>query len=543
MPPKSKCPPPGIGRRVWELRMARGWSLATLGATIGSSAANIMLIERGKTTQPQPRTLRALADAFDVAVADLLPAHDWDGTAPRGHDAVIGLARSLGVNPGDLRAMSDRSDPFYIGGPADQAAAEWFTALWHEHHFPSGVHLRRIHYRLLSYATRLPDGAPYENTWQCFSILNDASRFARILELVPADEFDDRRNPAPHIHAFAEAPQVPACTVPPCPDWELPTIDTNLAWQLFSYAVPAPDITGYEYSVADQPYHLEIWIEKSTMDDVLLPLCQAYGVNLVTSVGMQSITSVVTLLRRVARIGKPVRVFYISDFDPAGNIMPVGVGRQVEFWRCRYAPDTDLKLTPLALTADQVAHYQLPRIPVKKSDLRRKRFEGTYGQGAVELDALEALHPGELRTIVRDAIWAYYDAGLEKRLAAAATEARKVTSAAWNAATETSITDLATIREEARPILTNYGDRLTALNTELQAELEPLSEWLADVVEAIDTAADDFDPELPERPEPEVEPPDESEWLYDSDRDYLAQLQYYRDHRGEAVEADDSGAA
>ncbi len=105
---------------------------------------------------------------------------------------------------------------------------------------------------------------------------------------------------------------------------------------------------------------------------------------------MQTISNVVQLLRRVAAVSKPIRLFYISDFDPAGSIMPVAVARQVEYWRARYAPDTDIKLTPLALTAEQVAQYQLPRIPRKETDQRRAGFEERYGAGAVELDALEA---------------------------------------------------------------------------------------------------------------------------------------------------------
>ena len=41
-----------------------------------------------------------------------------------------------------------------------------------------------------------------------------------------------------------------------------------------------------------QRYHIEIWAEKTTMNDVLLPLCQRYGVNLITGAGEQSLTSV-----------------------------------------------------------------------------------------------------------------------------------------------------------------------------------------------------------------------------------------------------------
>ena len=40
----------------------------------------------------------------------------------------------------------------------------------------------------------------------------------------------------------------------------------------------------------------------------------------------------------------------------------------------------------------------------KESDKGKARFEAQHGAGAVELDALEALHPGELRRIVEAAI-------------------------------------------------------------------------------------------------------------------------------------------
>jgi len=44
--------------------------------------------------------------------------------------------------------------------------------------------------------------------------------------------------------------------------------------------------------------------------------------------------------------------------------------------------------------------------------LREQRFESTFGAGAVELDALEALHPGLLARIVRDHVSIYHDPAL-----------------------------------------------------------------------------------------------------------------------------------
>jgi hypothetical protein len=37
-----------------------------------------------------------------------------------------------------------------------------------------------------------------------------------------------------------------------------------------------------------------------------------------------------------------------------------------------------------------------------------------------------------------------------------------------------------------------------------------------------------FDPELPDRPSPEIAEVDESDWLFDSRRDYLKQMDVYK---------------
>src|SRR3989304_3831676 len=89
-------------------------------------------------------------------------------------------------------------------------------------------------------------------------------------------------------------------------------------------------VEGYDYQEGDQPVHLEIWCEKSTVDDVLVPLCQVYGMNLVTGTGYESITASVVMLQRALEAGKRVRLLYISDYDPAGRNMPIAVARQLE---------------------------------------------------------------------------------------------------------------------------------------------------------------------------------------------------------------------
>ena len=95
-----------------------------------------------------------------------------------------------------LIVLSAQNDPFYVGAPAQLAAAEWFADLWIKFNFAHGVHLRRIHYQLISQETPIimSNCKPYNNTVECWKVLNEASKAARYLNLVDIDAFNDRRN-------------------------------------------------------------------------------------------------------------------------------------------------------------------------------------------------------------------------------------------------------------------------------------------------------------------------------------------------------------
>jgi hypothetical protein len=312
--------------------------------------------------------------------------------------------------------------------------------------------------------------------------------------------------------------------------FSLPTIRTALA-NAVSFSLPIPRLTGYNYCGQDQAYHLELWVEKSTMNDVLRPFRYTHGAVLVTSVGFQSITGAVQIVaERLKSVGKPTRIFFLSDFDPAGDHMPVALARQIEFWLRSYVPEADIKLTSLALTREQVQFYQLPRVPIKESDPRKAGFEGRHGEGAVELDALEALHPDELASLVRCALDMYHDPTLRERLHESMAQAQAEIEEAWEALTNDVAEELAEIEVETKAIYRSYQTTLEQLSTQLQEELAPYQERLNVLQHAVWEAQDAFNPTLPERPQPHVEPGDESTWLYDSQRDYLTQLSVYKRH-------------
>lgn len=205
-------------------------------------------------------------------------------------------------NISDLLAMPPQNDPFYCGQSNRIDSGCWFSEVWDQYGKP-GMHLRRFHYALISQAEspRLPNGEPYENTERCWIYLQSGFANARYLGFVDPTAFTERRSAKPIIFT-ASRPSKPAPQVvpPALPGWALPTLDSDITLHL-----SGPDVNGYDYDHDDQPYLIELWIEKSTMNDVLLPICEHFGINLFAGLGFSSITRVAELLDQ--RVGPTVR--------------------------------------------------------------------------------------------------------------------------------------------------------------------------------------------------------------------------------------------
>jgi hypothetical protein len=381
----------------------------------------------------------------------------------------------------DLLALARQNDPFYVGTPSSRAQANWFAQVWHRGGFSSGVHLRRLHYWCVSQGDlRLDNGNAYENTDRCWQYLCLASKAARYLGLVSIADISDHKSPEPHIIAQPQSEPNARFQID-TPDFSDPYIYIN---------------GGRGYNLTSvQPYHLEFWVEKSTMNDVLLPVCNRFGANLVTGEGEMTLTAVYHLLQRMRQADKPARVFYISDFDPAGYSMPAAVARKIEYLVRTYAPDLDVKLHRLLLNREHVERFALPRTPIKESERRAGAFEARHGEGAVELDALEALHPGVLATLVSGVLSKYYSRTAE--------QAARSKEAALQQA----------IRQRLGTITSRYSEHVAALrsmNLEISAlELPDIENY--EPVKFAPTASDD-----------------DLTWLFDSERDYVSQIDAYK---------------
>jgi hypothetical protein len=244
---------------------------------------------------------------------------------------------------------------------------------------------RRVHYALISKGdVKHYSGVDYVNTEAHWDHLKSACRDARILGLVPFEAIEDHRSEGVVEHlVIAES------------DAALMVSDANLESLTFplwsvSATLSAPADFDFHPAAVDQRYHVELWAEKSTVNDIIVPLAQRYGLNALAGTGDISWTDVYKLVARALASGRPVRILYISDFDPQGHNMPVAVARKIEFLNRSRNLGLDIQVRPVVLTHAQTIEYQLPRTPLKDSVGGKDKFEERYGKGATELDALEA---------------------------------------------------------------------------------------------------------------------------------------------------------
>jgi hypothetical protein len=253
------------------------------------------------------------------------------------------------------------------------------------------------------------------------------------------------------------------------------------------------------------------------MNDILDPLGQVYGVNIVTGLGELSHTRCVELIQRARQ--RPVRILYVSDFDPGGMSMPVAVARKIEFaLRSESADELDIQVRPVVLTHDQCVRYQLPRTPLKASERRAANFEVRFGEGATELDALEALHPGELRRILVREIERYYDTSLEG-------EIRDVA--------QSVLRDLERVSLDVRRRRAKDIAALTAERNKLAKLCAASAKRGRQLIERInrDLAAAAPDIKSYDWPAP-CEGDEDDDPLFDSTRDYVEQIDRYKLHQG-----------
>jgi len=144
----------------------------------------------------------------------------------------------------------------------------------------------------------------------------------------------------------------------------------------------------------DAEVYVEIWLEKDALAGVIFPVTAEYDVPLMVARGFSSISFLHSAAQDINEDGRPAFIFHLGDFDPSG----VAAAEHIRDNLRRFAPRSEIHFERLGVTLDQIREWKLPSRPTKSSDTRAKKFGHA---SSVELDAI---HPENLRQLVRDVI-------------------------------------------------------------------------------------------------------------------------------------------
>ncbi|MDQ3257041.1 MAG: hypothetical protein M3R15_24640 [Acidobacteriota bacterium] len=141
-----------------------------------------------------------------------------------------------------------------------------------------------------------------------------------------------------------------------------------------------------------QPNYIEVWLEKDALSGIFEDVLRDYGVTLNVGRGFDGWDSIRNAGNRYIEHGG-VTILYFGDFDPSGEDMVRSLRERIdEYLEIADEPFgdgiVDVEIIKCALTAADIARYNLPSDFAKKTDSRAKKFIAKHGDVSVELDAL-----------------------------------------------------------------------------------------------------------------------------------------------------------
>lgn len=137
----------------------------------------------------------------------------------------------------------------------------------------------------------------------------------------------------------------------------------------------------------NQPFRLEVWIEKDALVGVIADVCDKYQVPYFACRGYNSQSEQWAAGQRFRRYildGQKVQVLHLGDHDPSG----IDMTRDNSDRLGMFAEDF-VFVNRLALNHDQVRLYNPPPNPAKLTDSRASQYVERFGSDSWELDALE----------------------------------------------------------------------------------------------------------------------------------------------------------
>lgn len=191
----------------------------------------------------------------------------------------------------------------------------------------------------------------------------------------------------------------------------------------------------------DQPWHVEVMVEKQALEGVLEPICKQLDIPFTANKGYSSSSAMYQSGKRInekLEAGKNICVLYLGDHDPSGIDMTRDVEDRLKlfssytFFQPQCGPDDpkweeafetmntrrfkkyqnsayhgqEFRVDRIALNMEQIEAYEPPPNPAKTTDSRSRSYIDQFGEESWELDALE---PRLLAGLVETAVESYRD--------------------------------------------------------------------------------------------------------------------------------------
>ena len=135
---------------------------------------------------------------------------------------------------------------------------------------------------------------------------------------------------------------------------------------------------------SNQPYRVEVWIEKEALVGVIEHTCRALDVPFFACRGYVSQSEQWRAGVEFRNPDQHIVILHLGDHDPSGIDMT-----RDNFARLRMFSDDNVTVERIALNMDQIKKYNPPPNPAKVTDSRYETYLLAYGPESWELDALE----------------------------------------------------------------------------------------------------------------------------------------------------------
>lgn len=141
---------------------------------------------------------------------------------------------------------------------------------------------------------------------------------------------------------------------------------------------------------ASSDYRCEVWTESRSIASVIQDDCEELAVDLYPCGGFSSLSFAHYAAEQHNHSGddKPLVIYYIGDYDPAGVLIDRALEREL---RLHLRDSIDMNFVRIAINKEQIQAFDLPTKPRKKTDTRSRQIESTVEAEAMPAHVLREL--------------------------------------------------------------------------------------------------------------------------------------------------------